>query len=180
MSNITMKFSRPKGISKKDIHEKIALDINKQLNRKQLKGFIGEKHPIAKEHIQFWIEDFCLKKKYILKGDKLRRDYWLFLERLYTNIMQKFIRKDTLTKDTDDDIQENVYYYPGLVYLKGKGYIITNSEKLIEKYEEQRTDSLDGQRIHLDQKCHDASNFIKQLPEHQRELLDNKKDSEIT
>jgi len=51
----------------------------------------------------------------------------LFLERLYGTIMGNYIRKDELTKDTDDELFSNAFYYPGLVYIKGKGYIITNS-----------------------------------------------------
>lgn len=171
---ITLKLKAPNGLRKKDLYEKIALFVNKEFYKKQLKGNIGEKHPIAKEEIQFWIEDYCLKKKFLSTADRTRKDYWLFLERLYKTIMTNYIRKDELTKDTDDDYKTNEYYYPGLVYIMGVGYIITNSERIIKKYEEQRRYNLDGQELHLSQKCQDANEFVKQLPEHQKDfLLDN-------
>lgn len=176
---ITMKFRDPKGIGKMEINEKIALWVNKRLSKKQLEGKIGEKYPISKEEIQSWIHELCIKKRYYSIEDKTRLDFLLFSERLYHRIMSGYIRKDELTKDTDEQQRINIFYYPGLVNILGKGWIITNSDKLIEKYKDQRDDSLNGQKIHLKQKCSDAFTFVKMLPENQRELLDNGKNREI-
>jgi len=173
---ITLKLKKPEGVRKKDVYEKIALMVNKQLQKKQLNGELGVGHPISKEHIEFWIEEYCIKNKYLSIADKTRRDYWLFLERLYKSIMTDYIRKDELTKDDDDGYKTNIYYYPGLVYINGVGYIITNSKELIKKYENQRNDTLEGQKLHLDQKCYDAEVFVKQLPSNQKELLNSKVD----
>lgn len=178
MSMITLKFRDDKKLGKKEIHERIANQVHKHLNTLQLKGLIGEDHPISPHQIQFWIEEFCLQKKFLHIVDKNRKDYWLFLDRLYDTIMTSYIRKDELTKDTDEKCIQNAYYYPGLVYITGFGYIITNSEEIIHKYEDQRNYCLDGQKIHLSQKCQDASEFVKQLPAYQRNLLD-KKDTEV-
>lgn len=180
MSLITLKFKDPKKLGKQEINERIANQVHKQLNTLQLKGKIGEDHPISPNDILFWIEDFCLNKKFLHPVDKNRKDYWLFLDRLYTTIMTNYIRKDELTKDTDENGIQNPYYYPGLVYINGVGYIITNSQEIINKYEDQREYCLESQKIHLNQKCHDASEFVKRLPEiKKKDLLDNK-DREIT
>ena len=179
MSMITLKFRDPKKLGKKEINERIANQIHKHFNRLQLKGLLGEEHPISPSQIQFWIEDFCIQKKFLHPVDKNRRDYWLFLERLYKTIMVNYIRKDELTKDTDDESLQNPYYYPGLVYINGIGYIITNSKNIIDKYEDQRNYCLESQKVHLDQKCHDANEFIKQLPEHQKDLLKEHKGMEV-
>lgn len=167
----TLKLHLGKGEGKKQVHEKIALFVNKQFQRKQLRGEIGEENPISKGTIQAWIEEFCMKQKYLCSADRLRHDYWIFLERLYTRIMNGYIRKDELTTDTDESYNSNVYYYPGLVYIMGIGYIITNSESLIQRYESDRTTCLDAQKKHLFQKCADASDFVKMLPPKQQEKL---------
>lgn len=180
MSLITLKFNDPKNLGKKEIHERIANQVHRQLNTLQLKGMIGEDHPISPNDILFWIEDFCVNKKFLNRLDKNRRDYWLFLDRLYSTIMTNYIRKDELTKDTDDKGIKNPYYYPGLVYISGIGYIITNSQEIINKYEDQREECLEGQKLHLNQKCYDASEFVKMLPDIQKKHLLDDKDREIT
>ena len=178
---ISMKLRLPKGVGKKTAYENIASNLTKKIHKRQLKGLIGEKYPFGKTEIQLWIEEYCFKKKYMSIADRTRNDYWGFMERLYVRIMHGYIRKDELTKDDEEKLNENEYYYPGLVYINGLGYIITNSNSLIYKYEEQRTDSLEGQKIHLIQKCKDATDFVKALPEHQRDLLSNNKENiEVT
>jgi len=160
---ITLKLKLPKGVRKKDAYENIANSVNKNIMRKQLNGEIGEEFPITKELIQDWIFDECKRRHYLNDGDLTRRDFWGFMEQFYKTIMGKYIRKDELTTDTDDKYNNNPYYYPGLVYLVGKGYIITNSNRLIKAYKQQREDSLEGQNLHLNQKCKDATDFLKLL-----------------
>jgi len=179
--NVTLRLRLPKGVSKPSAHEYIANSINKELRKRQLKGLIGLEHPFTKQEIVNWIENYCIRKKYISSADKVRKDYNWFLEiTLYKTIMGKYIRKDELTKDDEEKLIENDYYYPGLIYITGIGWIITNSNALIEKYKNQRDDILDAQKDHLKQKCQDASDFVKLLTEHKQDFLsDNNRDKDV-
>jgi len=173
---ITMVLKRPKGKSKKAVHESIALYVNKKLIKKQNKGEIGINNPISKDEIMGWILDFTTKKKYISPADKLRLDYGLFIDRLYNLIMTHYIRKDEITKDTDGELNINEFYYPGLIYLQGIGWVISSSKDEINKYDDERTTCIEGQELHKNQRCQDALNFIKMLPENKKDLIEDERE----
>lgn len=164
---VTLKFRKNKGVTNITCRENIALDVNKKLNRMRMQGKIGEKHTITADTIEGWIEESCFNRGYLHTSDKIRKDYWKFLERLYTTIMSRYIRKDTFIEDTDevDEKIDSSYYFPGLVWLIGKGWIIVNSDDLVTKYKEERQNSLEGQKKHLGQKCLDCYNFVELLPD---------------
>ena len=61
----------------------------------------------------------------------------------------------------------------------GKGWIVTDTEKTISEFKKQRNNSLNGQKLHLCQKCNDALDFVKALPERQVTLLDDGEGREI-
>lgn len=161
--NITLKLRLPPGVKKIDANENIAKEVLKKLSLRKRNGKIGEEHPVNKDMIQGWIFEESKRRKYLSDADLTRLDYWGFIERLYKRIMCNYIRRDEIKQDDDDTPYTNPYYFDGLVYLNGKGYIIVNTNDLIDAYATQRQDSLDGQKDHLEQKCKDALNFVKLL-----------------
>jgi len=177
-----IKFRKDKGKTNIDCRKDIANDIRSELRKREIKGKIGVKHSFSTAKIKNWIEQSCINRGYLVKKD-LENKWELkdFINTTYKTIMSQYIRKDTLIEDTDDPDEKisSDYYYPGLLHIMGKGWIITNSNELIEEYKYQRQSSLDGMKKHLGQKCIDSYNFVNLLPENRRDLLEEDKNVDV-
>lgn len=83
-------------------------------------------------------------------------------------------KKETTGEEICDKFRNkplNEHYMPEIIYLDAIGWIITENEKNIDDYKEQRHSKLKGQTNILTKRCEDATRFLQQIKEHQPSKL---------
>ena len=170
---IAYKIKPSKGKTRQECTETIAMQIIRDIRKRERKGIVGEDNPISRHELIQRIEKLCLQKKWISIADRRHPDYKFYLnERLYPSVMRLLRTPD---KIVDDNEQLNPYFMDNLVHIKGVGYVIADTRELIHEQKEQMDDRIKGLALNNERRTIAGMTYVEQLPSaNKSELLTGK------
>lgn len=157
-----IKFKLGEGETKGRICDSIARHMWQFFRLRDIDGKIGEDHTVTNDDLRVEVAKLINKKRWIREKDRLNIDrYQLFIERQTRQAINKLI----------SPVKSNTLFYPGLLNNPFVGYFIAGNQKEVEDVRKEKQLHIDGCSHNLEHRTVAAIKYVKQLPEHQKDLI---------